>query len=140
MFVYFRLSEVVCRADSARGGVHFADTDTLPCIGKGVKKCDIYRLGIVLLSLAKGAIVQDNLADCPSHLPAEFRDFIEKCLMQDERQRWSADQLLEHTFVKLQISAIRPRHKDNRKLRMDEQGACEKRVQLRILYILFCSV
>ena len=32
-------------------------------------------------------------------LPVLLQDFLSKCLLKDEKERWSADQLLEHAFL-----------------------------------------
>ena len=39
-------------------------------------------------------------------LPDSLQDFLRKCLMRDERSRWSADQLNEHTFIKVTQASI----------------------------------
>lgn len=33
-------------------------------------------------------------------MQANLKDFLSKCLMKDERSRWSTDQLLEHNFIR----------------------------------------
>ncbi|XP_066996679.1 eIF-2-alpha kinase GCN2 [Anabrus simplex] len=71
-----------------------------PSLGRGGKKADIYRLGILTLSLSKGCIITDVLPDLPSSLQSDLKDFLSKCLTKDEMQRWSAAQLTEHQFVK----------------------------------------
>jgi translation initiation factor 2-alpha kinase 4 len=58
---------------------------------RGGKKVDIYRLGVVALSLAQGEIVHDVYI--PKSLPADFANFLKRCLDKDERERWSADQV-----------------------------------------------
>ncbi|XP_071450666.1 eIF-2-alpha kinase GCN2 isoform X2 [Hetaerina americana] len=70
-----------------------------PSVGRGGKKADIYRFGILLLSLINGCIITDNPPDIPTTIRADLRDFLSKCLLKDERHRWSAKQLLEHSFV-----------------------------------------
>ncbi|GLJ08692.1 hypothetical protein SUGI_0093800 [Cryptomeria japonica] len=40
-----------------------------------------------------------ELPEMPQHLSAEGKDFLEKCLRRDPRQRWSCEQLLAHPFV-----------------------------------------
>ena len=39
-------------------------------------------------------------------LTSDFTDFLKKCLNKDERDRWSAPQLLEHTWIKLRIDHL----------------------------------
>ncbi|KAJ8309409.1 hypothetical protein KUTeg_014283 [Tegillarca granosa] len=70
------------------------------------KKADIYQLGGVLLSLYQGMLVSEDSANIPSTIPEEFRDFLDKCLLKDERQRWPVHQLLEHNFIKTPLQAI----------------------------------
>ncbi|XP_023718266.1 eIF-2-alpha kinase GCN2 isoform X3 [Cryptotermes secundus] len=71
-----------------------------PSLGRGGKKADIYRFGILMLSLISGCIIHDTVPEIPPTLQPELRDFLSKCLLKDERQRWSAEQLLEHQFLK----------------------------------------
>jgi len=52
---------------------HFA-----PSIGRGAKKTDIYRLGILILSLLKGQRITHNPPEFPSGLPTEIQDFLKK--------------------------------------------------------------
>ena len=63
-------------------------------IGRGGKKSDVYRLGILVLSLSMGGIVEDLNVSKKIGLPDQLIDFINNCLVKDERERWSATQLL----------------------------------------------
>ncbi|XP_023245579.1 eIF-2-alpha kinase GCN2 [Copidosoma floridanum] len=71
--------------------------------GRSGKKGDIHKFGILLLSLAKGSIfTEDDLAGdttCCNDLQPDLKDFILKCLVNDDRSRWSAEQLLQHCFI-----------------------------------------
>ena len=49
-----------------------------PSIGRGAKKCDIYRLGILVLSLLKGERITQNPPEFPSALPPEIQDFLKR--------------------------------------------------------------
>lgn len=49
-----------------------------PSIGRGAKKGDIYRFGILVLSLFKGGRISQNPPDIPSSLPSEVQHFIRK--------------------------------------------------------------
>ena len=71
-------------------------------IGRGGKKVDIYRFGVLILSFAQGDIVQDPVV-IPNGFNETFRDFLKKCLNKDERDRWGVDQLLEHRWIKNRI-------------------------------------
>ncbi|XP_040575688.1 eIF-2-alpha kinase GCN2 [Lepeophtheirus salmonis] len=91
------------------GGPSITDAAKFPCaIGRGGKKVDIYRFGILALSLSNGFIVQDAVPSIPKSLGSEFVDFLRKCFMKDERNRWTAAQLLEHTFLKERIMETLP--------------------------------
>ncbi|KAK8564669.1 hypothetical protein V6N12_058252 [Hibiscus sabdariffa] len=41
----------------------------------------------------------EELPQLPAQLSELGRDFVEKCLRRDRKQRWSCDQLLQHPFV-----------------------------------------
>jgi translation initiation factor 2-alpha kinase 4 len=75
-----------------------------PSIGRGGKKSDIFRLGLVLASLVSGQRVEDQLPalrrGSGTALPASLEDFLGRCLWQEERDRWTAAQLLEHPFLR----------------------------------------
>lgn len=71
--------------------------------GRGGKKADIYRFGVLLLSLLKGTVVSDSVIDLDSNLQADLKDFLSKCLIHEERNRWSAEQLQEHCFIRVPL-------------------------------------
>ncbi|XP_011337588.1 eIF-2-alpha kinase GCN2 isoform X2 [Ooceraea biroi] len=71
--------------------------------GRGGKKADIYRYGILLLSLLKGTIISGEELDLTVISQLHLRDFISKCLIDDERTRWSAEQLQQHSFIKIPL-------------------------------------
>ncbi len=49
-----------------------------PSIGRGAKKGDIYRVGILVLSLVKGQCVVENPPIIPGNIPVELKDFIQQ--------------------------------------------------------------
>lgn len=71
--------------------------------GRGGKKADIYRYGILLLSLLRGAITSGEEIDLTVIPQLHLRDFISKCLIDDERMRWSAEQLQQHGFIRIPL-------------------------------------
>ena len=79
------------------------DQEKFPlAIGRGGKKVDIYRFGMLTLSFALGEIVQEPLK-IPNGFSEIFIDFLKKCLLKDERDRWGVNELLEHTWIKHRI-------------------------------------
>ncbi|KAG8183651.1 hypothetical protein JTE90_005637 [Oedothorax gibbosus] len=81
-----------------------------PTIGKGGKKSDIYRLGVLLLSLVVGELPKTTPVIIPIDLNPTFKDFLNKCLLHDEQDRWSAEQLLSHPFLaQVQIIGLLPK-------------------------------
>ncbi|KAG1661721.1 eIF-2-alpha kinase GCN2 [Nymphon striatum] len=68
-------------------------------LGRGGKKSDIYRLGLVLMSLAQGKIVSTMVPNIPMSLPTQLFNFLSNCLEQNEKERWGINQLQQHTFI-----------------------------------------
>lgn len=77
-----------------------ADDDSgSPSIGaKNLKKFDVWKLGVLLTSLAKGCR-QGEDAKVPSGVPPDFQDFLRHCLTTSEQERWNVDQLQGHKFI-----------------------------------------
>ncbi|CAL7948676.1 unnamed protein product [Xylocopa violacea] len=76
-----------------------------PCIqGRGGKKTDIYHFGVLIFSLLNGIIISGNKIDPSTITQPDLQDFLLKCLINDERKRWSAEQLLEHSFIKAPLA------------------------------------
>ena len=50
--------------------------------------------------------MRDQFPSIPDDTPSLMTDFIRKCLSRDEKARWSADQLLDHSFIKEDSSKI----------------------------------
>lgn len=48
-----------------------------PSIGRGGKKCDIYRFGFIILSLIKGQYAE-NPPEIPTTFPSELQDFLKR--------------------------------------------------------------
>lgn len=56
---------------------------------------------MVVISLALGHSVADYPPEIPTSLPQVFTDFLERCLVVEDRLRFSAAELLEHEFIKV---------------------------------------
>ncbi|XP_063427677.1 eIF-2-alpha kinase GCN2-like [Mytilus trossulus] len=97
-----RLSDLYYAVESSRPGVHFSgDRELIPV--RGGKKGDVYQLGLILLSVAIGLDADPDKPEIPQNFPPVFQDFLTKCLMKDERHRWSVYQLLDHSFIKEEL-------------------------------------
>ncbi len=92
-----RVRELIAAANAVR-----LEDPYPPSIGRGGKKSDIFRLGLVLVSLVTGRRVEDQLPVLRTSpaLPASLEDFLGRCLWKDERDRWTTAQLLEHPFLR----------------------------------------
>ncbi|KAM1205133.1 hypothetical protein ACFX2F_005978 [Malus domestica] len=74
---------------------------------------DVWSLGCTVIEMVTGKpgwedrgletlariAVSDGLPRFPSRLSETGRDFLDKCLRRDPKQRWSCDQLLQHPFL-----------------------------------------
>ncbi|XP_026643675.1 eIF-2-alpha kinase GCN2 isoform X2 [Microtus ochrogaster] len=91
-----RLADI-CKEDVfEQTRVRFSD-NALPY--KPGKKGDVWRLGLLLLSLSQGQECGEYPVTIPSDLPADFQDFLKKCVCLDDKERWSPQQLLKHSFI-----------------------------------------
>lgn len=55
-----------------------------PSVGRGGKKGDIYRLGLIVLSLLKGRYVDGP--EIPQNIPDEMQDFLKRLVKYTEIQ------------------------------------------------------
>ncbi|NXN94799.1 E2AK4 kinase, partial [Rhinopomastus cyanomelas] len=93
-----RLADI-CKADVfEQTKVRFSE-DGLP--SKLGKKGDVWNLGLLLLSLSQGQITKEYPVAVPTSLPADFQDFLEKCVCLEDKERWSPRQLLQHSFINI---------------------------------------
>ncbi|XP_033000891.1 eIF-2-alpha kinase GCN2 isoform X1 [Lacerta agilis] len=91
-----RLADI-CKEDVfEQPKVRFSE-DALP--NKPGKKGDVWRLGLMLLSLSQGQITKEYPVTIPNDLPADFQDFLKKCVCLEDKERWSPQQLLQHSFI-----------------------------------------
>ncbi|NXD07885.1 E2AK4 kinase, partial [Nothocercus nigrocapillus] len=93
-----RLADI-CKADVfEQTKVRFSE-DALPY--KPGKKGDVWSLGLLLISLSQGQVTREYPVTVPSNLPADFQDFLEKCVCLEDKERWNPQQLLQHSFINL---------------------------------------
>ncbi|XP_031449564.1 eIF-2-alpha kinase GCN2 isoform X1 [Phasianus colchicus] len=93
-----RLADI-CKADVfEQTKVRFSE-DSLP--NKPGKKGDVWSLGLLLLSLSQGQVTKEYPVAVPNNLPADFQDFLEKCVCLEDKERWTPQQLLQHSFINI---------------------------------------
>ncbi|CAG5866312.1 unnamed protein product [Menidia menidia] len=78
--------------------VRFSEDTLMPT--KTGKKGDVWNLGLMLLALSQGKEVKEYPVTVPTSLPPDFQDFLHKCLCLNDADRWTTQQLLEHSFLK----------------------------------------
>ncbi|XP_041827550.1 eIF-2-alpha kinase GCN2 [Melanotaenia boesemani] len=78
--------------------VRFSEDTVMPT--KTGKKGDVWNLGLMLLALSQGREVKEYPVTVPASLPADFQDFLHKCVCLNDAERWTTQQLLDHPFLK----------------------------------------
>ncbi|KAK7904976.1 hypothetical protein WMY93_017583 [Mugilogobius chulae] len=101
----------ICKEDIfEQSHVRFSEATAMPT--KTGKKGDVWNLGLMLLSLSQGKEVTDYPVTVPSSLPTDFQDFLQKCLCLNDGERWTPQQLLEHSFLKPPSPKLSPHCQD----------------------------
>ncbi|AWP16645.1 putative eukaryotic translation initiation factor 2-alpha kinase 4 [Scophthalmus maximus] len=88
----------MCKEDVFEQHVRFSEATAMPT--KTGKKGDVWNLGLMLLALSQGKEVKEYPVTVPTSLPADFQDFLHKCLCLNDAERWTPQQLLDHPFLK----------------------------------------
>ncbi|XP_057714793.1 eIF-2-alpha kinase GCN2 [Corythoichthys intestinalis] len=89
----------ICKEDIfEQAHVRFSEDTAMPT--KMGKKGDVWNLGLMLLALSQGKEVKEYPVTVPSNLPADFKDFLHKCVCLNDVDRWTTQQLLDHNFLK----------------------------------------
>ncbi|TKS86524.1 eIF-2-alpha kinase GCN2 [Collichthys lucidus] len=89
----------ICKDDIfEQAHVRFSEDTAMPT--KTGKKGDVWNLGLLLLALSQGKEVKEYPVTVPASLPADFQDFLHKCLCLNDAERWTTQQLLDHSFLK----------------------------------------
>uniref|UniRef100_A0A669B3K3 eIF-2-alpha kinase GCN2 n=1 Tax=Oreochromis niloticus TaxID=8128 RepID=A0A669B3K3_ORENI len=102
----------ICKEDIfEQARVRFSEETAMPT--KTGKKGDVWNLGLMLLALSQGKEVKEYPVTVPSSLPADFQDFLQKCLCLNDTERWTAQQLLDHSFLKPSSPKHLPQSQDN---------------------------
>ncbi|KRT79635.1 protein kinase [Oryctes borbonicus] len=90
------------------------------------KKTDIYKFGVAMLSLLKGVQI-DEIPQVPQTFSGELYDFLYKCLIDDEKLRYTALQLLNHPFLKEPLEKYSPQcnvdNNEDRGKSLDQEAA-----------------
>ncbi|WOK92563.1 hypothetical protein Cni_G01254 [Canna indica] len=124
-----KLADLGCaRSTAADGGTARSVAGTpmfmAPEVARGEEQgaaADVWAFGCTVIEMATGQPpwpdVEDPVAalhrigfaadvpKCPSWLSEEAKDFVDKCLRRDARERWTAEQLLQHPFIIAKPSA-----------------------------------
>ncbi|KAA0183696.1 hypothetical protein HAZT_HAZT006915 [Hyalella azteca] len=64
--------------------------------GADAKQRDVFRLGLILISLIVGERVTESTPTIPARISLELQDFLKHCIEPDYTLRWSIDKLLAH--------------------------------------------
>ncbi|XP_061598878.1 eIF-2-alpha kinase GCN2 isoform X1 [Cololabis saira] len=89
----------ICKEDIfEQAHVRFSEDTAMPT--KTGKKGDVWSLGLMLLALSQGKEVKEYPVTVPGSLPSDFQDFLNKCVCLNDAERWTTQQLLDHSFLK----------------------------------------
>ncbi|XP_070776102.1 eIF-2-alpha kinase GCN2 [Enoplosus armatus] len=101
----------ICKEDIfEQAHVRFSEDTAMPM--KMGKKGDVWNLGLMLLSLSQGKEVKEYPVTVPASLPADLQDFLHKCLCLNDAERWTTQQLLDHSFLKPPSPKNLPQYQD----------------------------
>ncbi|KAF1374984.1 hypothetical protein PFLUV_G00234700 [Perca fluviatilis] len=67
---------------------------------------------VLLDSEGNGKEVQQYPVTVPASLPADFQDFLHKCVCLNDAERWTTQQLLDHSFLKPPSPKNLPQHQE----------------------------
>ncbi|XP_019725702.1 eIF-2-alpha kinase GCN2 [Hippocampus comes] len=102
----------ICKEDIFdQAHVRFSEDTAMP--SKMGKKGDVWNLGLMLLALSQGNEVKEYPVKVPFNLPADFRDFLHKCVCLNDVDRWTTQQLLDHNFIKPLSPRNQPQFQDS---------------------------
>ncbi|XP_034051262.1 eIF-2-alpha kinase GCN2 isoform X2 [Thalassophryne amazonica] len=105
-----RLADI-CKEDIfEQAHVRFSEGTAMPV--KTGKKGDVWSLGLMLLGLSQGKEVKEYPVTVPTSLPADYQDFLHKCVCLNDAERWTAQQLLDHSFLKPPSPKMQPQYQD----------------------------
>uniref|UniRef100_A0A1A8GP91 non-specific serine/threonine protein kinase n=1 Tax=Nothobranchius korthausae TaxID=1143690 RepID=A0A1A8GP91_9TELE len=76
------------------------------------KKGDVWNLGLMLLALSQGKEAKEYPVTVPNSLPADFQDFLNKCVCLNDAERWTTQQLQDHPFLKPPSPKNLPQYQD----------------------------
>ncbi|KAM6961283.1 eIF-2-alpha kinase GCN2 [Aplochiton taeniatus] len=96
-----RLADL-CQEDvfqQAARAVRFCEDAAPPGPARPGKKGDVWSLGLTLLELCQGHGVREHPVAVPTGLPADLQDFLHRCVCLNEADRWTTQQLLDHSFL-----------------------------------------
>ncbi|KAK6304367.1 hypothetical protein J4Q44_G00249530 [Coregonus suidteri] len=100
----------ICKEDIfEQARVRFCE-DALPT--KAGKKGDVWSLGLMLLVLSQGKEVREYPVSVPTSLPADFQDFLNRCVCLNDADRWNTQQLLDHSFLNPPLPKTPPQCQD----------------------------
>ncbi|XP_073339197.1 eIF-2-alpha kinase GCN2 [Pagrus major] len=128
----------ICKEDIfEQAHVRFSEDTVMPT--RTGKKGDVWNLGLMLLALSQGKELKEYPVTVPASLPADFQDFLHKCLCLNDAERWTTQQLLDHAFLKPPSPKNLPQSQDASPEDLAVDLASSVIPQSHILYAPFIS-